>query len=131
MPAVTLQAHYDSRQIVLDEPYDLPSNAPLMVTVLASSPGTDSEEAWLRAVSSSDAFAFLADPAEDIYTVADGEAFREALSSHSGTVSLRRPQRFRPGLFSGSWVSCRRPSKFKSKSDCANGSHYDGFSPNN
>jgi hypothetical protein len=50
-----------------------------MVTVLPSSSGTDSEEAWLRAVSSSDPFASLADPAEDIYTVADGEPFRDAL----------------------------------------------------
>ena len=37
-----------------------------MVTLLPPSmPGTDSEEAWLRAVASSDAFAFLADPAQD------------------------------------------------------------------
>jgi len=79
MPTVTLQAHYDGRQIVLDEAYELPANAPLMVTVLPSSSDTDSEEAWLRAVSSSDAFASLADPAEDIYTVADGEPFRDAL----------------------------------------------------
>ena len=79
MPTVTLQAHYDGRQIVLDEPYELPANAPLMVTVLPSSSDTDSEEAWLQAVSSSEAFAFLADPAEDIYTLADGEPFRDAL----------------------------------------------------
>ena len=37
------------------------------------------EETWLRAASSSDAFAFLADPAEDIYTAADGEPFRDAV----------------------------------------------------
>jgi hypothetical protein len=79
MPTVTLQAHYDGRHIVLDEPYDLPANAPLMVTLLPASVDTDSEETWLRAASSSDAFAFLADPAEDIYTVADGEPFRDAV----------------------------------------------------
>jgi hypothetical protein len=78
MPAVTLQAHYDGRQIILDEPYELPANAPLMVTVLPCSSDTESEEAWLRAASSNEAFAFLADPAEDIYTVADGEPFRDA-----------------------------------------------------
>jgi hypothetical protein len=50
-----------------------------MVTLLPSSPGADSEEAWLRAAASSDAFAFLADPAEDIYTTADGEPFRDAV----------------------------------------------------
>jgi hypothetical protein len=50
-----------------------------MVTVLPSSADTDSEEAWLRSASSSDAFAFLADPAEDIYTLVDGEPCRDAL----------------------------------------------------
>ena len=79
MPTVTLQAHYDGRHIVLDEPYNLPANAPLMVTVLPSSSDTDSEEVWLRAAASSDAFAFLGDPAEDIYTATDGEPFRDAV----------------------------------------------------
>ena len=78
MPTVTLQAHYDGRHIVLDEHYDLPQNANLMVTLLAS-PDTDSEDAWLRAASTSDAFAFLADSAEDIYTATDGEPFRDAI----------------------------------------------------
>lgn len=79
MPAVTLQAHFDGRQIVLDEPYELPRNASLMVTVLPPAPEIESEEAWLRAAASSDALAFLADPAEDIYTMADGEPFRDAI----------------------------------------------------
>jgi hypothetical protein len=34
MPAVTLKAHYDGRQILLDEPFELPTNCDLMVTVL-------------------------------------------------------------------------------------------------
>jgi hypothetical protein len=79
MPKVTLQAHFDGRHIILDEPYDLPANAILMVTLLPSSSDIGSEEAWLRAASSSNAFAFLADPAEDIYTVADGEPLRDAI----------------------------------------------------
>jgi hypothetical protein len=79
MPAVTFPAHYDGRQIVLDEPYDLPANANLMVTLLPSAVETDSEEAWLHATATSDAFAFLADPAEDIYTADDGEPFRDAV----------------------------------------------------
>ena len=79
MPAVTLQAHYDGRQIVLDEPYDLPVNAHLMVTLLPASTDSDSEQNWLRAASSSDAFTFLSDPAEDVYTLADGEPFRDAV----------------------------------------------------
>lgn len=79
MPTLTLQAHYDGKHIVLDEPYDLPANAPLMVTVLPASTETDSEDTWLRAAASSDAFTFLADPAEDIYTLADGEPLRDAV----------------------------------------------------
>ena len=39
----------------------------------------EEEEAWLRAVSGSEAFAFLADPAEDIYSATDGEPFRDAV----------------------------------------------------
>ena len=79
MPTVALQAHYDGERMVLDEPYDLPANANLMVTVLPSSSDADSEAVWLRAASASDAFAFLADPAEDIYTTAGGEPFRDAV----------------------------------------------------
>ncbi len=75
MPMVTLQAHFDGERIVLDEPFDLPAHTPLMVTLLPTPLQTepDSEEAWLRAMAASDAFAFLADPAEDIYTSEDGE----------------------------------------------------------
>ena len=79
MPVVSLQAHYDGEHIVLDEPYNLPANASLMVTLLPSASEADSEDFWLRAAASGDAFAFLADPAEDIYTAADGEPFRDAV----------------------------------------------------
>ena len=78
MPTVALRAHYDGEHIILDEPYDLPPNSALIVTLLPSQPDEDSEEVWLRAASSSDAFAFLADPAEDIYAATDGEPFGDA-----------------------------------------------------
>ncbi len=78
MPTVALRAHYDGEHIILDEPYDLPANSVLIVTLLPSQPDEDSEEVWLRAAGSSDAFAFLADPAEDIYAATDGEPFRDA-----------------------------------------------------
>jgi hypothetical protein len=77
MPTIALQAHFDGQHIVLDEPYDLPANTNLMVTVLPAD--DESEDTWLRAAASNDAFSFLADPAEDIYTVADGEPFRDAV----------------------------------------------------
>ncbi|TSA31878.1 MAG: hypothetical protein D4R65_10525 [Verrucomicrobiaceae bacterium] len=37
MPAVTLKAHYDGKQILLDEPFVLPAHCDLMVTVLQDS----------------------------------------------------------------------------------------------
>lgn len=76
MPTVALQAHYDGERIILDEPFHLPTHTPLIVTVL---PEGDSEESWLKATSKNDAFAFLSDPAEDIYSVEDGEPFRDAI----------------------------------------------------
>ena len=82
MPTVALKAHFDGERIVLDEQYDLPANAPLMVTLLPApspQPDLDSEESWLRAAASSEAFAFLANPAEDIYTPEDGEPFHDAV----------------------------------------------------
>ena len=36
MRLVTLKAHYDGERILLDEPFDLPVNSALMVTVLPS-----------------------------------------------------------------------------------------------
>ena len=45
MPTITLRAHFDGKAIRLDEPFDLPANTRLMVTVL---PGTDGERGdWL------------------------------------------------------------------------------------
>lgn len=79
MPTVTLQAHYDGEHIVLDEPYELTPNANLMVTVMPGAGETESEEAWLRSAATSEAFAFLRDPAEDLYTAKDGEPFNDAV----------------------------------------------------
>jgi hypothetical protein len=81
MPLVSLQAHFDGKQIVLDEPYELPVNAGLVITLLPEESTEITEAAWLKGVAASDAFAFLADPNEDIYTAVDGEPF------HSGNKS--------------------------------------------
>ena len=42
MPTVALKAHFNGDRIVLDEPFDLPPNSPLIVTVL---PEPDTERA--------------------------------------------------------------------------------------
>jgi len=52
MPSVILKAHYDGEHIVLDEPFVLPPNAPLAVTVLSpTTPEVDSERAEWAALS--------------------------------------------------------------------------------
>ena len=43
MPTVSLQAHFDGKRIQLDEPYELPANSRLIVTVL---PEEESFEQW-------------------------------------------------------------------------------------
>ena len=45
MPAISLKAHFDGQSIQLDEPYELPRDAQLLVTVLSTAPiETDSSE---------------------------------------------------------------------------------------
>ena len=43
MPSITLKAHFDGRSILLDEPYQIPPNARLLVTLVES--GQDDERA--------------------------------------------------------------------------------------
>ena len=68
MLSVTLKAHYDGERIQLDEPFDLPCNALLLVTVLRSE-GNGDRVAWLAASSAALARAFGDDEPE--YTQAD------------------------------------------------------------
>jgi hypothetical protein len=68
MPAVTLKAHYDGKQILLDEPFDLPLNAALMVTVLPPTAGTENAQ-WAQAAAAGLARAYSDDEPE--YSPAD------------------------------------------------------------
>ena len=45
MPNITLNAHFDGQQITLDEPFEIPSNAKLLVTVLET-PDLERDE-WI------------------------------------------------------------------------------------
>ncbi len=69
MPTAILKAHYDGEHIVLDEPFELPANAPLMVTVFA--PDTE-RSAW--AVLGAQNLARAYGEAEPDYTTADLKA---------------------------------------------------------
>jgi hypothetical protein len=47
METVTLRAHFDDKQILLDEPFELEPDAQLIVTVLPKSLGEERED-WAR-----------------------------------------------------------------------------------
>ena len=65
----------DRRSLRLDE--DLPDERRGPVRVIILFPETDelTEQEWLRAAASNPVFDFLKDPAQDIYTLEDGEPF--------------------------------------------------------
>ncbi len=48
MPAVTLPAHFDGTQIVLDVPYELQPDTALTVTVLSESVKDEERADWAR-----------------------------------------------------------------------------------
>jgi hypothetical protein len=66
MPAINLRAHFDGTTIQLDEPFALPVNAPLIVTVLE--PDTDQAQ-WHSMASAALERAY--GPNEPEYTDAD------------------------------------------------------------
>jgi hypothetical protein len=68
MALVSLKAHYNGEQIVLDEPCNLPANTPLMVTVLTPELERERED-WDRLVMES--FARSYSDNEPEYTLAD------------------------------------------------------------
>ena len=68
MPALTLKAHFDGERIQLDEPFDLPINAALMVTVLAPVNGADSAQ-WAHLSATGLARAYADNEPE--YSIAD------------------------------------------------------------
>jgi len=68
MPTIALHAHYDGKQILLDEDYELPPNTQLMVTVLAPQ-SVDEHESWASLSARNLALAYGSDEPE--YSVAD------------------------------------------------------------
>lgn len=68
MPGITLNAHFDGQSIVLGEPFELPGNARLLVTVV--SPSMDGDRAqWSDLAGSGLALAY--GDAETEYSLAD------------------------------------------------------------
>jgi hypothetical protein len=46
MPVLSLRAHFDGKLIQRDEPYELPRDAQLIVTVLPPAPVDDERAGW-------------------------------------------------------------------------------------
>lgn len=64
-------------RLILDE--ELPVEGPkrVRVIILLAEEAEIDETSWLKAVSSNEAFDFLKNPEENIYTLADGKPFHE------------------------------------------------------
>ena len=67
----------EQQRLHLDEPLPLTGPSRVRVIILLPEPADIPEGEWLRAASGSPAFDFLADPAEDLYTDADGQPFHD------------------------------------------------------
>jgi hypothetical protein len=61
MSAITLKAHYDGKQICLDEPFELQPNSKLIVTVVSGDSLEEERQAWLAASQAGLARAYGAD----------------------------------------------------------------------
>ena len=66
-----------SGRIVIDETFSV--SAPTQVRIIVLFPENDdiSENEWLRGAAKNQAFDFLNEPEEDIYTLADGKPFAQ------------------------------------------------------
>ena len=78
MTAIEMTGTVDEHhQLQLDDALPIPG--PRRVRVIVLYPLTDEwdETEWLQAAARSPAFAFLSDPEEDIYSLADGKPFHD------------------------------------------------------
>ena len=74
MQVISMSAHFDGQQIVLDEPYPLAPNARLIITVVTPADVPDEERAdWHRLAGQGLALAYGDDEPE--YTEADIKVF--------------------------------------------------------
>jgi hypothetical protein len=78
MTAIEMTGTVDEhRQLQLDGL--LPISGPMRVRIIVLYPLSDEwdETEWLQAASRNPAFAFLSDPEEDVYSLADGKPFHD------------------------------------------------------
>ncbi|MBI5217164.1 MAG: hypothetical protein HY960_15515 [Ignavibacteriae bacterium] len=66
------------RNLILDKPLlNVKDGSKVRVIILLPDEDDIDELLWLKAASSNEAFAFLKEPDEDIYTVKDGKPFND------------------------------------------------------
>ena len=78
MSAIEMTGTIDEhRQLRLDDA--LPISGPMRVRVIVLYPLSDEwdETKWIQTAARNPAFAFLSEPEEDIYSLADGEPFHD------------------------------------------------------
>jgi hypothetical protein len=76
MKAIETTGRIDAAQrLVLDQPLPLTHASHVRVIILLPEDDDIGETEWLHAAVADSAFDFLRDPAEDLYTLADGEPF--------------------------------------------------------
>jgi hypothetical protein len=74
--AVEVTGSIDEHQrLHLDHPLPITGPSRVRVIILIPEEAEIDEHEWLQSVASSPAFDFLADPEEDIYTLADGKPY--------------------------------------------------------
>jgi len=65
----------EQRQLHLDEPLPIAGPTGVRIIILFPEEADIDEREWLQATAMNPVFDFLKDPAEDIYTLADGKPF--------------------------------------------------------
>ena len=76
MKAIEMTGTVDEQgHLHLDEPLTVPASSRVRIILLFPEEADIDEHEWLRGATSNSAFDFLKDPAEDIYTLADGKPF--------------------------------------------------------
>lgn len=78
MKAIEVSGTVDEqRQLHLDDQLPIAGPSRVRVIILVPDDAEIDERQWLQAAASNPTFEFLNDPAEDIYTLADGKPFRD------------------------------------------------------
>jgi hypothetical protein len=78
MKAIETTGIVDERhQLVLDEPLPIVGPSRVRVIILVPEGADIQEKDWLRSAAANEAFDFLKEPEEDIYTLTDGKPFRD------------------------------------------------------